>query len=48
MHVQVYGSGGDFEALPGLAKNDFDTYRAKRKANDVKPGSRYGSGGESR
>ena len=39
---------GDFEALPGLAKKDFVTYRAMRKANEVKPGSRYGSGGDSR
>ena len=39
---------GDFEALPGLARKDFDTYHAKRKANEVEPGSRYGSGGDSR
>jgi len=25
---------GDFEALPGLAKKDFDKYRAKRDAKD--------------
>ena len=25
---------GDFEALPGLAKKDFDKYRAKRYAKD--------------
>ena len=36
---------GEFEALPGLAKKGFDTRRAKRRANEVKPGSRYGSGG---
>ena len=25
---------GDFEALPGLAKKDFDKYRAKRQVKD--------------
>ena len=25
---------GDFESLPGLAKKDFDKYRAKRKVKD--------------
>ena len=39
---------GDFEALPGLARKDFERYHAKRKANEVEPGSRYGSGGDSR
>ena len=39
---------GEFEALPGLARKDFDTYHAKRKANEVEQGSRYGSGGDSR